>query len=272
MSGIFPIGVANALEHSQVNLAICGGREFAVWRNSNGELHAFNNRCPHCCMQLHDGFIDNDCIHCAYHGWSYDGRGRCQGSPIRSDLRSGDVRRMQSFAVVEHHGLLWLSIDGDRLALQRWLSRITVPAAMISTPVRSIYLRAEFAAVRSALATAHLPPCSVPDVAAYFLESDGESATWQVGKRQLPIVYQRTLAAPGVGSALVRGEGLRPQGLLYGLQQTGLGLIGIHISALWEGSAPLAYQILLSRHLRRIQGGLARERELGIGSHRACGL
>ena len=48
-----------------------GGREIVVLR-VDGELHAFDNACPHEGNPLADGEVLGDVLECAYHGWRFD--------------------------------------------------------------------------------------------------------------------------------------------------------------------------------------------------------
>ena len=54
-----------------------GDREIVVLR-VGGELHAFDNACPHEGNPLFDGEVLGDVLECAYHGWRFDlGTGAC---------------------------------------------------------------------------------------------------------------------------------------------------------------------------------------------------
>ncbi len=54
-----------------------GDREIVVLR-VDGELHAFDNACPHQGNPLVDGEVLGDVLECAYHGWRFDlGTGAC---------------------------------------------------------------------------------------------------------------------------------------------------------------------------------------------------
>jgi nitrite reductase/ring-hydroxylating ferredoxin subunit len=54
-----------------------GEREIVVLRVA-GELHAFDNACPHQGNPLVEGEILGDVLECAYHGWRFDlGTGAC---------------------------------------------------------------------------------------------------------------------------------------------------------------------------------------------------
>jgi nitrite reductase/ring-hydroxylating ferredoxin subunit len=54
-----------------------GGRQILLLR-VRGELHAFDNACPHEGNPLADGDVLGDVLECAYHGWRFDlGTGAC---------------------------------------------------------------------------------------------------------------------------------------------------------------------------------------------------
>ncbi len=54
-----------------------GDREIVVLR-VEGQLHAFDNACPHEGNPLADGEVLGDVLECAYHGWRFDlGTGAC---------------------------------------------------------------------------------------------------------------------------------------------------------------------------------------------------
>ena len=38
----------------------------------NGEIHAWDNRCPHRGASLSDGYISENTIQCKYHLWEFD--------------------------------------------------------------------------------------------------------------------------------------------------------------------------------------------------------
>ena len=254
MNSVYPIGLATCVELNQVVAAHCGAQEFAVWRDSKGVLHANQNRCPHRGMRLSFGFVREDRLNCLYHGWSYDGGGQCRHIPAHPQLTPPKTICLQTYAVRERHALVWLAVDDNgAAALETWLDRVALPEGAEATPVRSLYVEADAASVRRAMATLFVPPFTGSATGAELVDDGGESATWSVDGRHRDVSYLRTLACPAVGTVAVRGEELPLQGLLYALQDTGNGRIGVHLAALWAGAAPAAYRAMLSRHLRRVE-------------------
>ena len=50
---------------------------FTLYRGASGTPHLVARSCPHRGMQLSAGAVEGDAIRCFYHGWKYDGDGRC---------------------------------------------------------------------------------------------------------------------------------------------------------------------------------------------------
>lgn len=78
------------------------------FRDSQGEVAALADRCPHrfaplSLGQLCDGGL---ALQCPYHGLRFDGTGACVQNP-HAKGSIPQAARVQTFAVVERHGLLW---------------------------------------------------------------------------------------------------------------------------------------------------------------------
>jgi phenylpropionate dioxygenase-like ring-hydroxylating dioxygenase large terminal subunit len=62
------------------------GRRFAgepivLYRGKGGQVFALEDRCAHRQVPLHLGVVNGDDIKCHYHGWAYNGSGRCVDVP-----------------------------------------------------------------------------------------------------------------------------------------------------------------------------------------------
>ena len=79
-----------------------------LFRTEPGKIHALEDRCAHRLVRLSHGQVKDDKIECAYHGWQFNGAGRCVHIPhlgSRTTLPNCVVR---SFPVVEKHGFVWI--------------------------------------------------------------------------------------------------------------------------------------------------------------------
>jgi phenylpropionate dioxygenase-like ring-hydroxylating dioxygenase large terminal subunit len=57
------------------------GQRAVVWCGPDGQLRAARDRCPHRRAPLSAGTVVDGVIHCPYHGWAFDGTGRCTALP-----------------------------------------------------------------------------------------------------------------------------------------------------------------------------------------------
>ena len=70
-----PVAMSAALEPGAITSAKLLGMELALWRGSDGVVHAWEDRCPHRGTRLSVGRFVGDGIVCAYHGWRFEADG-----------------------------------------------------------------------------------------------------------------------------------------------------------------------------------------------------
>ncbi len=84
------------------------GQDFVLYRDSQGKAHCLANVCVHRGGSLAAGRIKGDCIECPYHGWRYDGDGRCTRIPtIAPDAKLPARAKVDSYPVEERYGLVF---------------------------------------------------------------------------------------------------------------------------------------------------------------------
>lgn len=86
-------------------------QDLVLFLDEAGEPVALEDRCCHRTARLSKGWVDGGCIVCAYHGWTYDGRGALRRVPqVPADvaLPSGGVR---AFAAQARYGLVWVALE-----------------------------------------------------------------------------------------------------------------------------------------------------------------
>jgi phenylpropionate dioxygenase-like ring-hydroxylating dioxygenase large terminal subunit len=134
----YPVEWDRNLKRGQAIDVSFWNRSIAVFRGKDGSLNAIENRCAHRQMKLTLGEVGDCSITCAYHGWMYDGEGRC--TQMFHDLFGHTFPRIRipSFPVQAKHGLIWI-FPGDRaLASERKIPEI--PELEGSRPWGSIAL------------------------------------------------------------------------------------------------------------------------------------
>ena len=91
---------------------------FVLFRDDAGTAHALVDRCPHRNVPLSLGRVQPDgTLQCAYHGWRFDGTGRCTAIPARGvpPAAGSSARDAEARPVREQDGIVWLwgSADDD---------------------------------------------------------------------------------------------------------------------------------------------------------------
>jgi phenylpropionate dioxygenase-like ring-hydroxylating dioxygenase large terminal subunit len=94
------------------HLVVLHGQPIVLFR-SKEKIRALIDRCPHRGAPLSEGFIQDDCLVCPYHGWRFNGDGSCHLIPGLNGYSSKEVHRAQSFKVEEKYGLIWVCLDSN---------------------------------------------------------------------------------------------------------------------------------------------------------------
>ena len=93
------------------------GEDYVLWRDAAGKPRAARDRCPHRGTKLSLGKVCDGQIECAYHGWRFDGEGRCRLIPALPEFEPPVSHAVATFAVAEAHGLLWVQPEGGEPVL-----------------------------------------------------------------------------------------------------------------------------------------------------------
>src|SRR4051812_47928440 len=70
-----PILPSKRLKRNGVIGRRLAGHDLVLYRDSQGQLGALDDHCPHRRMKLSLGKVYHDKLQCTYHGWTFD----CQG-------------------------------------------------------------------------------------------------------------------------------------------------------------------------------------------------
>ena len=75
-----PVATVGELDQGPVARTLCG-TPIVLFRAGDGRPVALPDRCSHRNAPLSLGAVVDGCIECPYHGWRYDGSGRCVEIP-----------------------------------------------------------------------------------------------------------------------------------------------------------------------------------------------
>jgi phenylpropionate dioxygenase-like ring-hydroxylating dioxygenase large terminal subunit len=87
------------------------GMPFVLFRDDRNAVRALLDRCPHRNVPLSLGKVVQGKLECAYHGWQFDGTGRCRFIPsLVTAAQDLDVRARQAvtFPVRVQDGFVWV--------------------------------------------------------------------------------------------------------------------------------------------------------------------
>jgi phenylpropionate dioxygenase-like ring-hydroxylating dioxygenase large terminal subunit len=91
------------------------GEPLVLWRGPSGQPRAMSDLCVHRGTALSLGSVKGDELVCAYHGWRYNGDGRCVAIPQLEDpSRVPAKARVQAFRAQERYGLVWVALAEPR--------------------------------------------------------------------------------------------------------------------------------------------------------------
>lgn len=102
------------------------GQSIALFRGRDGVVRAVENRCAHRQLALTTGVVEGTHITCQYHGWRYDGCGRC----VSIDHELGKKRtklpkiQIEAYPIQIKYGLIWMFPGDPELATQVPLPQI----------------------------------------------------------------------------------------------------------------------------------------------------
>lgn len=83
-----------------------GNDPIVLYRQSNGEVAALEDRCPHRMAPLSMGRVEGDTIRCMYHGARFGADGRCLGVPGQTIVPASFIARR--YSVAERDGWIWV--------------------------------------------------------------------------------------------------------------------------------------------------------------------
>jgi nitrite reductase/ring-hydroxylating ferredoxin subunit len=118
----YPIAWSHELAAGRAIGRRFSGDPIVLYRGTQNRLFALEDRCAHRQVPLHLGVVQGDEIKCHYHGWCYDGRGKCVSVPYRGKERLPNGVR--SYPVREVDGMILIFPGDPALAQDR------LPAAL----------------------------------------------------------------------------------------------------------------------------------------------
>ncbi|MEC9375968.1 MAG: aromatic ring-hydroxylating dioxygenase subunit alpha [Pseudomonadota bacterium] len=83
------------------------GMGFVTFRDGEGIAHVLADTCVHRGGSLSNGQIKNGRVACPYHGWEFDGNGKCAKVPSLGDKKIPARAKVDSYPVQERYGIVF---------------------------------------------------------------------------------------------------------------------------------------------------------------------
>ncbi|HLH31010.1 MAG TPA: aromatic ring-hydroxylating dioxygenase subunit alpha [Terriglobia bacterium] len=120
----YPVEYDNAVKPGRVVEVTFWNRSIALFRGTDGNLRALENRCAHRQLKLSVGEVDGCNLVCGYHGWGYNEEGRVVQIPHELFGREMPSFKVPSFPVKVRYGLIWLFPGNPARAAEREIPKI----------------------------------------------------------------------------------------------------------------------------------------------------
>jgi renierapurpurin 18,18'-hydroxylase len=108
----YAVAEARAVKAEKILPVTIWEQDIALFRDSQGQIQAVEDACPHKGVAISKGQVKGDAIVCGYHGWEFSGQGDCLAIPYFPPGQKLPRACMRSFPVREQYGLIWL-FPGD---------------------------------------------------------------------------------------------------------------------------------------------------------------
>jgi nitrite reductase/ring-hydroxylating ferredoxin subunit len=117
-----PVGLVDELQGERPVKAVQLLSEHLVLYKTQGGYGLMQRHCPHRGADLAYGRLEDDGLRCAFHGWKFDGRGRCVETPAEPEgSRLCEHIRTRAYPVLEKSGVLFAYLgEGEAPALPQF--------------------------------------------------------------------------------------------------------------------------------------------------------
>jgi phenylpropionate dioxygenase-like ring-hydroxylating dioxygenase large terminal subunit len=92
------------------------GRDLVLWIDGAGNAVAMDDRCPHRHARLSKGWILDGQLQCGYHGWTFNGEGRCTRIPQKDDDDPAGIS-VTRHRTAQRYGYVWVAPEEPLTAL-----------------------------------------------------------------------------------------------------------------------------------------------------------
>jgi phenylpropionate dioxygenase-like ring-hydroxylating dioxygenase large terminal subunit len=103
----YPICTTEELAEENPRRVDLLGVRLVAFRDEDGDAHVLSDTCVHRGGSLSKGKVAGANIHCPYHGWSFNGEGRCVGIPSMNGSKPPARAKVDGYPVQEKYGVIF---------------------------------------------------------------------------------------------------------------------------------------------------------------------
>lgn len=108
----WPVVLSSTVDPTRPTAIELLGRKLVLFQSKNNTWTCLDDQCSHRFAPLSEGrVIDNNCIQCSYHGWTFDGAGTCTKVPQQQQSQKGGGKRVTSYPARQDCGMIWVWSD-----------------------------------------------------------------------------------------------------------------------------------------------------------------
>jgi len=122
ISGWYAVLESSQLRKNKILAIERFGLKLALWRNDQGQVQIFKDRCPHRGAQLSLGCIKNNRIQCPFHGYEFSEKGECEFSPEFNIAESPKnlLLKAEIFKSYEILDMIWIYIGPNNKNIEKF--------------------------------------------------------------------------------------------------------------------------------------------------------
>lgn len=108
-AGWYRFRYSHELRAGRIAAARFFAKSLVGFRTASGRAHVLDAHCAHLGAHLSDGRVLGEALRCPFHGWLYDGSGRCTHVPFIADVPAR--AQVRSYPVDERNGIIFFWHD-----------------------------------------------------------------------------------------------------------------------------------------------------------------
>ena len=101
------------IRKERVSVARLLGEDLVLWR-CRDEIKVWQDLCVHRGTRLSLGWVKDEALTCSYHGWTYNGDGRCTRIPAHPEQKPSPTARVKIYQAKERSGFVWACLGNPR--------------------------------------------------------------------------------------------------------------------------------------------------------------